>query len=76
MNTTIQIKERTRKRLQEHKFSERQSYDEVLNRILDEVEDEAFSDEEIEDLREALLQVKQGKLHRIEDVAAELGVRL
>jgi|AntRauTorckE6833_2_1112554.scaffolds.fasta_scaffold24136_4 predicted transcriptional regulator len=76
MPTTIQIKENTLKRLKEHKFTQRQSYDEVINRVLNEVEEETLSTEEIEDLQEALEQVKNGQLHKIEDVAKELGIQL
>lgn len=76
MHTTIQIKKKTLERLKSHKLSSRASYDEVLNAVLDEVEDDTLSAEEISDIQEALEQVKQGQLHKIEDVARELGIRL
>ena len=74
--TSIQVKEHTLHRLKEHKYFERQSYDAVINRILDEVEDETLSDDEIDDLKAALQEVKEGKLHKLEDVARELGISL
>lgn len=74
--TTIQISGETLKRLKEHKHFERQSYDEVLNVILDEVEDDELDEAEISDLQEALEQVKRGETEPIEDVARELGVQL
>lgn len=74
--TTIQIAGETLERLREHKHFERQSYDEVLNLILDEVEDEELDEIEIEDLKDALEQVKRGETQSIEDVARELGVQL
>jgi len=76
MPTTIQVQERTLKRLKEHKYSARQSYDELLNRLLDEVEDESITEEEILELQEALEQVRRGQLYNIEDVAEELGIKL
>jgi rRNA maturation endonuclease Nob1 len=76
MQTTIQIKKTTLERLKEQKLTERQSYDEVLNTILDERDEETLSPEEISDLQEALEQVKKGQLYKIEDVAAELGIKL
>jgi hypothetical protein len=47
-----------------------------LNTILDERDEETLSPEEISDLQEALEQVKKGQLYKIEDVAAELGIKL
>lgn len=76
MRTTIQVSGETLKRLRDHKHFERQSYDEVLNHILDEVEDEELDEFEIADLHEALEQVKRGETEPIEDVARELGVEL
>ncbi|MFT4307789.1 MAG: hypothetical protein ACMXYM_00265 [Candidatus Woesearchaeota archaeon] len=74
--TTIQLSSRTLERLKDHKYFERQSYDEVLNRILDEIEEEHLGDEEIEDLHEALEQVRTGETEPIEAVARSLGVKL
>ncbi len=76
VKTTIQVSGRTLERLKDHKYFERQSYDEVLNRILDEIEDEGLEDEEIADLHEALEQVRRGETESIEAVARSLGVNL
>jgi uncharacterized protein (DUF302 family) len=76
VKTTIQISGRTLERLKDHKYFDRQSYDEVLNRILDEVEEEGFDAEEIADLHEALEQVRRGETQPIEAVARSLGVNL
>ena len=63
-------------RLQEQKYTLRQSYDEVINRLLDEVEDDTLTDEDVMELQEALVQVKQGKTISIENLSKELGVKL
>ncbi len=76
MRTTIQLEKKTVERIKQYQQSRSESYDTVLNHILDEVEEDVLSTEEIEDLQEALEQVKKGQLFKIEDVAKELGVQL
>lgn len=76
MKTTIQINSDTLERLKSFKQHRRESYEEVLNNLLDEIEEEELTDEEIEEIKEALENVKQGKIHPIEDVAKELGISL
>ena len=74
--TTIQISHGTLERLKTLKRYERESYDEVLNNIIDEAEEETLSDEEIEEIKEALENVKKGNVKPIEQVAKELGIVL
>lgn len=76
MHTTIQIKKETLKRLQAQKVSNRSSYDEVLNRMLDEVEDETLSMSEIEDVQHSLEDLKKGRTRKIDDVARDFGIKL
>lgn len=76
MKTTIQISHETAKRLQEHKYSERQSYDEVINRVLNEVEDDTLTSQDIEEIQEALEEVKNKKTISIEELSKKLGVEL
>lgn len=75
--TTIQISGETLERLKNFKRHEKDSYDVVLNILLDECDDEeTLSPEEIEELQEILENVKQGKTKPIEQVAKDLGVKL
>jgi predicted CopG family antitoxin len=74
--TTIQISKNTLARLQALKQYERQSYEETLNNLIDEAEEEELSDEEIKDIQVALENVKRGKVKPIEQVAKEIGVSL
>lgn len=74
--TTIQLNVQTLERLKSLKNIERQSYDELLNNLIDNIEEEELSPEEIKDIQIALEEVKQGKVYPIEQVARELGVRL
>ena len=74
--TTIQVQKGTLERLKLFKKHGREPYEEVLNSLMDEVEEETLSEEEIKDLQEALEEVKQGKTVPIEQVAKELGISL
>ena len=74
--TTIQINLETLNRLKALKNFERQSYDEVLNTIIDNCEQENLSDDEIEEIKKGLEDVKMGKIKPIEQVAKELGITL
>ncbi|MAH51134.1 hypothetical protein CMI37_35280 [Candidatus Pacearchaeota archaeon] len=74
--TTIQINLGTLERLKNLKHCERQSYDELLNVLIDSCEEESLSEGEIEDIKIALENVKKGRVKPIEQVAKELGVTL
>jgi predicted CopG family antitoxin len=74
--TTIQLNIDTLERLRALKNFERQSYDDVLNLLIDSSEEETLSEEEIEDIKKALENVKRGKVKPIEQVAKELGITL
>ena len=74
--TTIQISQETLERLKALRKFERQSYDELLNGIIDNIEEEELGDEEINDIKIALENVRRGKVKPIEQVAKELGISL
>ena len=74
--TTIQINFETLERLKSLKNFERQSYDELLNNLIDNCEEESLSKEEIDDIKIALENVKKGKVKSIEQVARELGITI
>ena len=74
--TTIQINQSTRERLKNLKKFERQSYDEVINSIFDEFEEENLSKDEIDEIQRGLEDIKKGRLYPIESVAKDLGIVL
>ena len=74
--TTIQINTRTLERLKMVKQYNRESYEEVINNLLDEVEEETLNEEEIEEIKQSLDEVKRGKVKSIEQVAKEIGITL
>jgi len=74
--TTIQINIGTLARLKTLKRYERESYDEVLNQLLDETEEEMLTEKEIEEIKQALDEVKRGEIFSIQEVAKEFNVKL
>jgi hypothetical protein len=74
--TTIQINVETLQRLKLLKHSERQSYDEVLNGLIDNCEEDSLSEEEISEIQKGLDDIKKGRVFPIESVARELGIAL
>ena len=74
--TTIQISPSVLERLKMVKRHERESYEEVLINLLEEYEEDTLSEGEIEDIKEALENVKKGNVKPIEQVAKELGIVL
>lgn len=76
MKTTIQINLETLERLKSLKNVERQSYDDVLNNLIDGCEEENLSEDEINEIQRGLEDVKKGRVYSIESVAKELGVCL
>lgn len=74
--TTIQINFETLERLKSLKNFERQSYDELLNSLINNCEEERLSEEEINEIQKGLEDVKKGKVYPIGVVARELGIAL
>ena len=74
--TTVQISKQTLDRLKLFKTHERESYEELINTLMDEVENETLNEKEIAEIQEALEEVKQGKTKPIEKIAQELGISL
>jgi predicted CopG family antitoxin len=74
--TTIQIDLETLERLKSLKNFERQSYDELLNSLINNCEEEILSGEEIDEIQKGLEDVRAGRTTPIEQVAKELGIQL
>lgn len=74
--TMIQIKKETAVMLKECKTYERQTYDEIIKSLLAERQHDILSANEKKEIEGALLEVKAGKVHSIEDVSKEFGVKL
>jgi len=76
MRTSIQVSDRTRRRLVAHKAHGRQPYDEVINKALDVVEEDdlELSPEFRRRLARSRRQYKQGQYRTTKDLIEELGL--
>ncbi len=74
--TTIQISQSTLERLKMLKNVDKQSYNDIVNNLIDNVEEETLSEEEIEEIKIGLENVRKGRIKPIEQVAKELGIIL
>ena len=74
--TTIQINPKTLERLKSLKNFERQSYDELLNNLINNCEEESLNEEEINGIQRGLEDIKKGRVYPIKSVAKELGIIL
>ncbi len=74
--TTIQLNAATLERLKMLKSFERQSYDELIVNMIDNMEEETLSEEEIIEIQKGLEDIKKGRVSSIESVAKELGITL
>ena len=76
MATTIQIKDETLERLKYFKEYSKESYDELINKLIDEIEEGQLTDGALQDILEAKKEIREGKGKTIEEVAKELGIKL
>ena len=74
--TMVQLKKDTARRLQDLKKYPRETYDEVINSLIDTQEEEPITEQELKEIEEGLEDIRKGRIHRIEDVAKELKVKL
>ncbi|MCE5337276.1 MAG: hypothetical protein LLF90_01120 [Methanomicrobiaceae archaeon] len=71
--TTVWASQETKKRLAEMKRYPRETFDDVIRRLMDTTEDdEPLSDEAIRGIEESLEDIKAGRLYTLEEARAEL----
>lgn len=74
MVTTIQLEKKTKAKLEKMKNFPRESYDDVVNRLLNVAEEETLSDKAIKDLEDALNDVKNQRLVSHRQVKRKYGL--
>lgn len=75
MATTIQLRPETKSRLDGMKIHPRESYDEVLNRLLDMTHDpEPLSEETSKKIEEGIADIRAGRGRPFEEVVRERGL--
>jgi predicted transcriptional regulator len=72
----IQVKKETAERLRRLKDYGRQSYDELINKLILAEESETLTEQDIAEIKQGLDDIKAGRTRPIEAVAKELGIKL
>jgi hypothetical protein len=73
--TTIQIQSTTKERLEAVKTHPRETYDEVVNRLLDMAcDEEPLSEETLRKIEEGIRDIRQGKTRTLEEISEEMGI--
>ncbi len=73
--TTIRISHKTKELLDDLKHHKKESYEDVIGRLATMAyDDEPLSDEEIEDMKASLEDIKAGRVRTLKAVRNELGI--
>ena len=72
MPTTIQISEELRDKLAARKFSEKESYEEVISDLLEDTME--LSEETKREIEQARKEIKEGKFYTMADIKKEFGL--
>jgi predicted transcriptional regulator len=76
MVTTIQVEEKTKEELERVKLFPRETYNEVIIRlVMTSQEETELSEETIKNIEKALEDVKKGRVYSTEKVRKELGIK-
>jgi predicted transcriptional regulator len=72
--TTVQIRLKTKEKLDNLKIHPRETYDELIDRLADAAyDDEELSDEEIAGMKESEEDIKAGRVRSLRDIMKDLG---
>ena len=73
--TTIQLQPEVKDSLDQLKRHPRESYNEVIKRLVEtRIDEEPLSEEAMNGIEEALEDIRQGRLHTEEEIRKEFGV--
>lgn len=76
MVTTIQLEEKVKEKLDEMKLHPRETYNKVIERLLeDNVKEDELSPEAIKRIEQSLDDIKKGRTHSMKEVKKRLGIR-
>ena len=74
--TTIQLKGETLERLKYFKEYSKESYNEILNKILDVLEEDELTDKAIEKIKSGLKDIKDGRVISLNDYSKKRGIAI
>lgn len=65
--TTVRISTQTKKKLEKMKIFERESYEDVIERLINIANNEPLSEEEIKQIEKSLRDIKEGRVLSLEE---------
>lgn len=74
MNTTIKIKEKTRNKLEKLKLHAKETYNDVIERLMRAEESDEIDPQTIKNLKKSLTDIEKGKFYSLRQVEKELGL--
>lgn len=75
MITTVQVQTKVKDKLEKLKVHPRESFNDVIERLVEgQLDDEPLTDEELHDIEAALEDIKAGRVISQEDLEKELGL--
>jgi len=74
MDTTIKIKTKTRTKLENYKLHTKETYNDVIERLIKTAQDEEMDHQTIKNLRKSLDDIEKGKTYSLAQVEKELGL--
>ena len=75
MVTTIQLEEETKRKLERAKMFPRETYNQVIERLLERGDEEILSPRTIRNIERALSDIKAGRVYSTKEVKKKLGIK-
>ena len=72
MSTTIKIKDNTKAKLESFKLHTKESYNDIIERLMRTSHDDEIDPQTIKNLRKSLNDIEKGKVYSLEQVEKEL----
>ncbi len=76
MTTTIQIQDMTLERLKYFKKYSKESYDEILNKVFDALEEDELTELALGKIKQGLEDIQEGRVISLEKYAKKRGIAL
>ena len=74
MDTTIKIKDKTRTKLGHFKLYTKETYNDIIERLIKTAQDDELDTQTIKNLRRSLDDIEKGKTYSLAQVEKELGL--
>lgn len=74
VSTTIKVDEKTKTKLERFKLHSKETYNDVIERLMKAAQDDVIDPKTIKNLRKSLDDIEKGRVYTLEQVEKELGL--